>query len=59
MTYIGSDLCAACNSGGKESWIQCNECKDWFHFDCCGLTGLPETANKNLLNGTASFVLTH
>ena len=47
------ERCPACRdgtmnelAGDKETWIQCDACKTWFHWDCAGNGGDAQQVDK-------------
>ena len=47
------ERCPACKTGtttevagDKETWIQCDACKTWFHWDCAGNGGDAQQVDK-------------
>ena len=32
------DICTICTEKKNDSWIACDECQNWYHFGCVGIT---------------------
>ena len=40
-------MCHYCGNDGQVEWVQCDQCSQWYHCDCLGIT-LKEANNLTL-----------